>query len=273
MGFAVQAADRGQPVRIDAATIGLVSREAGARALLLALSALAVGRRTVPARASAGVAERATPPVILLPGLTWRRTSLWPLRRFLVQRGWRWVWAIDRASADGTLAAEAEALRLAIAELRRTTGARQVDLVAFSAGGLVAAWYLRHLDQDRSVRRLVTLATPWRGTRLSVFGRGRAVEEVRFGSHVLDGLWPPPVPTTCLWSPDDTVVVPAESAAPSHAAEAVRIDGAGHVDLLLSGRAFRAVQAALEAPGPDPLPVAAPLASPTLIPSVLEDLP
>ena len=74
---------------------------------------------------------------------------------------------------------------------------------------------------------------------------GRAVDEVRFGSHALDGLWPPPVPTTCIHSPDDPVVVPASSAAPA-GGELVAVESGGHLDLLLSARVYRAVQVALE---------------------------
>jgi len=136
-------------------------------------------------------------------------------------------------------------------------GAAEVDLVGFGTGGLVAAWYLRHHGPAK-VRRLITIGTPWRGTKLAVFSRAPEAPEIKFGAHALDGLCPPPVPTVCIWSPDDPVVVPATSAVPEHGVDAVRVEAGGHVDLLLSARVYRAVQAALERPLAAPQPTIVP---------------
>ena len=250
VGIAVQATDRNEALVIDARLVGLAAREAGARMVLAALGLVAFGRsRPAAAPVVAGRLVVRTPPVLLVPGATWNRASLWPLRTFLVQRGFPWVWAIDRGGRDRTLATEAAELARAVDELARTAGTEKVDLVAFSTGGLVAAWYLRHHGSDR-VRRLITLGTPWKGTRMAVFGRGPGVDEIRYGSHALDGLWPPPVPTTCVHSPDDPVVVPASSAAPDHGGVLVAVESAGHVDMLVSARVYRAVQIALTAAEP-----------------------
>ncbi|MEQ1500684.1 MAG: alpha/beta fold hydrolase [Myxococcota bacterium] len=245
VGVAIQAADRNEPIAASPALFARIAREAGARAALRLASWLAWGRPD-PKPSQAPQNPR-LPPVLLVPGLTWNRAGFWPLATFLRRRGWRWVFPIDRRDRDGTLATEAEGLAAAITALRAASGATRVDLVAFSTGGLVAAWYLRHHGAT-NVRRLVTVGTGWSGTRLAVFGRGRSVEEIRYGSHVLDGLWPPAVPTVCVFSPDDPVIVPASSAIPPHGADAVRIDECGHVDMLLSARVFRAVQAALDLP-------------------------
>jgi pimeloyl-ACP methyl ester carboxylesterase len=259
VGSAVQAADRNEPIGPTAPILARISREAIARAALTALGLFALGR---PMPKFTPPATRKGPPVLLLPGLTWNRASLWALRIFLVRRGFGWVQALDRGGRESTLAAEADALAGAVARMKAMSGSSQVDLVAFSTGGLVAAWYLRH-HGSASVRQLVTLGTPWKGTRLAVFGRGRAVDEIRYGSHVLDGLWPPPVPTVCVYSPDDPVVVPSSSAIPPHSADAVRVDEAGHVELLVSARAYRAVLAALERPLAD---ASAVVATPTAVP-------
>ena len=274
IGFAVQATDRNEPVGASAPVVARIARESAARALLRVLGALAWLASWVP-RKSPGpvVSARRLPPVVMVPGLTWNQASLWPLATFLSKRGWPRVVATDRQDRQGTLASEADALALQIRRVLSETGASQVDLVGFSTGGLVAAWYLRHHGAAH-VRRLVTIGTGWTGSRMAVFGRGRAVDEIRFGSHVLDGLWPPPIPTVCIWSPHDPVVVPASSAQPRHGADAVRVEEAGHVDMLVSARVFRAVQAALDHPVPlavpDPVPVPVPVAIPVAIPVRVE---
>lgn len=242
----VQLADRGERAQLDGKLLAVLSREALARAAAIAVRPLGWGD---PEPTSTGVAVGRRQPVILLPGLDGNRAHLLLLRLFLTRRGWSWVWPVNRADRFGVLSAEADALVPRIETLLRRSGADQVDIVAFSTGGLVVAWALRHHPELQTrIRRLVTIATPWQGTKTAVFGRTPGHQEIAWGSHVLDGLCPPPVPTVCIWSPDDPGVVPAESALPRHGVESVRIDAAGHVEMLASSRVFRAVQAALDTP-------------------------
>lgn len=249
VGRAVQVAQIGEPVALSGRIVAALVREACARLLLRALNPLLGHGPPRVERALTAAESRRLPPVILLGGLTWGPASLMFLRRFLVQRGWGWVISAQRGGPDSTLATEAEALARLVARARRLSGEDKVDLVGFSAGGLVAAWYLRHHEEAAgSIRRLVTVATPWRGTRMAVFGHGAAARQVRYGSHLLDELWPPPVPVVCIYSADDGIIVPATSAVPESAHHSVCIEDAGHVELLLSPRSLRAVQAALEHP-------------------------
>lgn len=250
--WAVRVADTGQPAEVDRRTLAVVSREAAARSLFTVTSPL--GGARAPSRSLAGVPEKRVPPVLLLPGLDAGRASLLWLQAFLRHRGWPWVWITDRGGRDMGLAERAEALDREIGRYLQATGARELDIVAFGTGGLLAAWHIKH--HEPRVRRLVTIGTPWAGTRLAVFQRGRSALEVLPGSHLLDGLVPDQVPTTCIWSPDDPIVVPTRSAVPETGVQTVRIEGAGHLEMLLSARVYRAVQAALEQPSATLEPVA-----------------
>jgi triacylglycerol esterase/lipase EstA (alpha/beta hydrolase family) len=152
------------------------------------------------------------------------------------------VTTFQRLRSDSGLAEDAMALKEMVERLCGHGG--QVDLVGFDRGGLVAAWYAVHLGGEATVRQLVTLGTPWRGTRTSVFRPGGA--ELRWDNPVLDPLAPPPIPTVCVWSPDDPEIVPTSSSVPAQGVEGVCLEGAGHFDLLLSARAYRAVEDALD---------------------------
>jgi len=247
VGFAVSAADRGERVRVDAQTVGLLVREACARAVLFLVRPLGLGQPPpVPSASSQATngAERGRVPVVLVPGHGQNRAALHFLRIFLKSRGWEWVWPVNVASRDSTLADMAAELGRRVDDLCRATGAEQVDVVGHSLGGLVAAWYVHHLEGVTRVRRMVTLGAPWKGTRMAVFSRSKVASEIGVGAPVLDGLAPPPVPTVSVWSPHDNLVVPCDSAAPE-GVEAVCIEGLGHTEMLLSARVFRAVQAAL----------------------------
>jgi hypothetical protein len=242
VGAAVQAADIGEPVRLDSRWLGMLSREMGARILFV------VGAPFSFVKSRPWLGEgRGGPPVLLVAGGSASRVSLFPLAVFLSRRGWRWVWPLGRVSSDSSLLEEAEALARSARSLRDTTGAAEIDVVAFGTGGIVVAQAFRDRELG-GVRRLVTIGTPWRGTKLAVFGRRRLAADVRHGSHLLDGLTPLPVPTTCVFSPTDPLVVPARSAHPPDGAIGVAIDGGGPLDLLLSARVWRAVQAALLQP-------------------------
>ena len=251
-GWAFQKAEAGGQFGIEARILALIAREGVARALFRSLSPLGWGRARLRPVAIRGVGEKPLPPLLLVPGIHFNRASLRFLVIFLRHRGWRWVWPLHRPRGRGvTLAGHAAHVSAAVRELRDATGAAQVDVVAFSSGGLAVAWGLRH-DPELAgqVRRVVTLATPWQGTKLAVFGQSASHREVRYGSPVIEGLWPEESDVVCIWSPDDPVVVPADSAAPPAGDDAtdVSIESAGHVELLISARAFRAVQAALERP-------------------------
>jgi triacylglycerol esterase/lipase EstA (alpha/beta hydrolase family) len=240
--WAVLAADRGEPAKLDRRTLGVMFREAGARSLFATMRPLNA-LPSSPSPAENGPTSR--PAVLLVPGLDVGRISLFFLEIFLRRRGWGPIWAVGRAGRDIALPSQASLLKRDIERLAMMSPQGKVDIVAFGTGGLVAAWTIRHHGADQ-VRRLVTIGTPWRGTRIAVFQRGLAALEVLPGSHLLDGLTPTGVPTTCIWSPDDPIVVPTSSALPEAGAQSVCIDGAGHLEMLASARVFRAVQAALE---------------------------
>jgi len=243
--YAVAAAERGATVVIDVPTFSLLVREGTARALFLLMRPFGTGQAPCrPSLVDPAALERPRPPVLLVTGHLANRSALAFLRTFLVQRGWPWVWAVNVTARDGKIADMAAELAKCVDEMQRVTAAPKVDVVAWSQGGLVAAWYVHHLGGADKVRRLVTLGTPWKGTKSAVFVRTPAGSEMRYGSPTLDGLAPPGVPTVSVWSPDDAVVVPASSATPD-GIDTVCIDGLGHAEMVLSTRAFRAVQAAL----------------------------
>ncbi|MFT4625589.1 MAG: pimeloyl-ACP methyl ester carboxylesterase [Myxococcota bacterium] len=235
-GYVVLAAQRGRRFSPTARHLATFSREAVARAVLSVIGVMAIGKAPLP-----GLASVDRPAVVLVPG-GWNRSSMWFLAAFLRRRG-HVVAVTDRAHHDSTLAEDAASLQETVRQVLDRTRASTVHLVGFDRGGLVAAWYARHLEGAERVGVLVTLGTPWRGTRTSMFRRG--AEELRWDNPVLDDLAPPQVPTVCVWSPDDPEVVPTASAVPTDGVQGVCLEGAGHSELLLSARAFLAVESAL----------------------------
>jgi hypothetical protein len=241
----VLAAERGEAVHLSAQLVSTYLREATARTLMIALTPLGVWQRS-PAAIVADDEVRPVP-VLLLHDDQWNRASVGFLRTFLVHRGFKWVWAANWSTGDMSIAEHAETVGKLVGDLMAASGASKIDIVGHGTGGLIAAWYVRHLN-DQHVRRLVTMATPWKGTKMAVFRPGRLSVDIGPGAPILDGLTPPPIPTTCVWSPDDPAIVPSGSALPDAGVDSVCLDGGGHLEMLVSARAFRAVKAALSQP-------------------------
>jgi len=86
-------------------------------------------------------------------------------RQYLERDGFRVFYATG-ISPYKTLHQNAEALRDVIAEVKTQTGASQVDVIAFSMGGLNARAYLESTLYQNDVRRVIILGTPQAGVQM-----------------------------------------------------------------------------------------------------------
>ena len=214
-----------------------VSRRRRVLPALLVLAAVAGGAALYAATRGSDVPATTLPsqepgPVLLVPGYGGATGPLGTLRNRLERDGRRVV--VLRLPGDGTgdLREAARALDAA-ADALVAGGAGSVDVVGYSAGGVVARYWVRELDGAASARRVVSLGSPHHGTDLATFG----------------GLYPQLCPLACrqlfptsdllaelnrqdetpdgpqwltIWSTDDTVVTPPASA---------RLEGAVNVVL------------------------------------------
>jgi triacylglycerol lipase len=136
-------------------------------------------------------------------------------------------------------------LERACARLRRETGAATVDVVAHGAGGLIARAWLRRRGHAAGVHRLVTLASPHQGTTCA---RPALHPGSRLVTHLAhDDTVPALVDVIAIYSPDDTVVVPAANGYYPGAFN-IEIDGIGHAAMLVSRRVTELVRENLDAP-------------------------
>ncbi|MET1075801.1 MAG: lipase [Umezawaea sp.] len=161
-------------------------------------------------------------PVLLVPGYGGNRDSLAGLADQVRAAGR--VATVLALPGDGTgdLRAQAAALDDAV-EAAVDGGAPSVDLVGYSAGGVVVRLWLAEHDSGRAARRVVTLGSPLHGTALA--GEGGvlvpgacpvACTQLTPGSTLLTEVDRKPIPTTVpwlsIWTDDDTTVRPPDSA-------------------------------------------------------------
>ena len=241
----------------------------GVGALLTAVLAavLAVATLTSLRARPLGVVDQAQPgPVVLVPGYGGSVASLSSLAGFLRARG-RDVTVVslpDRALGD--LTDQSRVLATAVDAVLERTGAGSVDVVGYSAGGVVARLWVTEEGGAGQVRRLVTLGSPNQGTELADLGslvQGTcpvACQQLSPSSPVLARLNAEPLPTgpayLSLWTTQDDVVVPPDSAVipgtPSPSLQSICADSRVRHGGLPDDRLVQRLVA--EALGPGPVP-------------------
>jgi len=202
------------------------------------ISAALAALRPVGFFALPGSNNRGPRPVILLHGYAMNRANFVPLAYRLARAGLGPIVGFEYWTL-GRVAAGARQLGWFVDTVRETTGAREVDVVGHSMGGVVGRYYVTMAGGDGIVRNLVTLGSPHAGTDVSSLGIGHPTRELVLGSKLVNRLdrSPPPVHTrvTTIWSRADALV-PGDLQRPLVGAETILYDDLGHVALLGSRR-------------------------------------
>jgi len=168
--------------------------------------------------------------VLLVPGYGGSIASFGGLTARLESTGRRVIVVRLPGSGTGDLREAARALQRD-ADLALAGGAPSVDVVGYSAGGIVARYWVRNLGGARVARRIITLGSPHHGTVLATTGAAFGpvctigCRQLAPGSSLLrqlnSGDETPAGPRwLSIWSTQDEVVTPAETA---------RLDGAVNV--------------------------------------------
>jgi len=185
-----------------------------------------VSRATAPA--AAPVSQERPGPVLLVPGYGGSTAALQSLADRLVASGRDATVVRLPGNGTGDLAEAADALGEAADAAMARTGAESVDVVGYSAGGVVARLWVADGGADVA-RRVVTLGSPHHGTSLADLALDVAPGQCPLGciqlgsdSDVLTRLnagdETPDGPTwVSIWTTQDRTVTPPESA---------RLDGA-----------------------------------------------
>lgn len=180
-----------------------------------------------------------TPPAQLRPGTVLLVPGYGGSREALLELAGR-IRAAGREAevltlpGDGTGDLQAQARVLAErATAAITRGAPSVDVVGYSAGGVVARVWVATDETARAARRVVTLGAPLRGARIAAAGGvllpgacPLACQQLTPGSALLRELdrepLPGELPWLSIWTEDDQTVTPPDSA---------RLEGAVNVSL------------------------------------------
>ncbi|SEB49368.1 Triacylglycerol esterase/lipase EstA, alpha/beta hydrolase fold [Nocardioides exalbidus] len=213
------------------------------------------------------VAQDRPGPVLLVPGFGGSTAALEVLAADLESTGRDVRIVPARGNGTGDLRVRAADLGRAVDAALAETGAPSVDVVGYSAGGVVLRLYVADLGGGSTVRRAVTLSSPHHGTDLAglaaSFGAEtcpEACQQLAPDSDLLRDLnagdeTPRGPVWVALWTEDDKTVVPPTSGeldgALDYAVQSVCPDlTVGHPDVPRTPAVVAMVEAALgpEAP-------------------------
>jgi triacylglycerol lipase len=203
--------------------IGAVTLVIVALGATVAAVTTGTGGAAKPTGARPGVpAQNELGPVILVPGYGGSTSALDVLASRIRATGRSATVLQLPGTGTGSLVADAALLNATVdGELRH--GAPSVDVVGYSAGGVVALLWARRDDGAASARRIITLGSPFHGTQLATAAEAMvpgacpaACQQLVPGSQLLDSLdvadsaglprW------MSVWTSDDHVVTPPDSA-------------------------------------------------------------
>jgi triacylglycerol lipase len=200
---------------------------AGGLALLLIMTVAVITVIRVAAT-SHPVPQSAPGPILLVPGYGGNVDSLQPLAAALRSAGRTAVIVEPVGDGTGDLRMQAEHLAEVAERVRDDAGAASVDVIGYSAGGVVARLWVRDDGGAEVARRVLTLGSPHHGTSQAALGAefaggcSDACEQLVPDSDLLRRLNAgDETPAGPLWatvrSTSDQVVTPIDSAALSGA--------------------------------------------------------
>jgi triacylglycerol esterase/lipase EstA (alpha/beta hydrolase family) len=216
--------------------------------LILVTTVTALHRRFY--RLPSGSADKT--PIIFVHGLYHNHTAWYLYLRWFRQWGWNQTKAVN---LRGKFRSIQELARILAAEVERVLAeadSKQVDLVGQSMGGLVIRSYLASNSGRGKVRRVVTLGSPHAGSKLAVFGLGKAAKEMIPGSSFLQTLnqdvqIPADGKFCSIYTIVDNMVLPNESAKLTwERAENLETRSVNHIGLLFCKDTARLVRQCLD---------------------------
>lgn len=235
------------------------------RPAAIAHTAPAPAGERVTSTAAEIAAAAAGNPVIVVGGLSGIASAYGPLASRLRVDGYRvWVYQLPNLGL-GDIPTSARAFSSFVAQVRASTGAAKVDVVAHSEGGLVSRYFIKNLGGTSSIGRYVSLGTPQYGTYVAnivkFLGLGScagivACQQMSIGSSFLTGLnsgddTPGTVRWTAVRTIQDELVRPVDNAKLADGATNVLIQSAcplrvvGHLGLVLDGTTYTVIRQAL----------------------------
>ncbi len=191
-------------------------------------------------------------PVLMIHAYFQNASNYWLMKARLRRDGWSHLYTLTFSPPWASIPVLSQQVKARIDKILDKTGAKKVDIIAHSMGGLVSRYYIKKLMGDKKVSRLITLTSPLAGTYAAYLWLGSCARDMRPGSKFLKELdfRPeefPRLSQTAIYSALDELMIPHHSAATGNKEIDIFLPYRGHAAFLYSPRAYQEVRERLKA--------------------------
>ncbi len=194
------------------------------------------------------VHEKKPTPILLVHGYLHNQISwLWFARQLRKHMNIGPIYTLNLSPPLASIEQLANCVQAKVEEIETTLGTKNVILIGHSMGGLVCSHFAEHLATPDTVKSVITIGTPFQGTRTAVLGFGENANEMMphtaYVSELKQRIEKSSVPYYTILSKMDNLIIPWQSALLDTATEERRLILAdqGHLQLLLSSRVIQQV--------------------------------
>ncbi len=209
------------------------------------------------------IIDKNLPTVFFISGFGAPHRSLRILRKRLIRDGFNVaVFSLHWQDLQGGIPEMARRLGREVLGFKKMVHDSPIHLVAHSAGGIVARYYVQLLGGSHYCETLTTLATPHHGSWLAILGffshlvsLGKCLLQLSPKSRVLTRLNACPVPSDIrmisVYSLSDWICRVGTTRLPGTLANAqnvrsIQVSGLSHSDFVLSKRGYRVISRILK---------------------------
>lgn len=190
-------------------------------------------------------------PVLLVHGIWDTGKIFTSLSAYLTQLGWS-VYDLDLIPNNGDAPLEQLAQQVADYVDNKFAPDQAIDLIGYSMGGIISRYYLQRIGGLERVKRFVTLSSPHRGTWVAYGSDRPGCRQMRPDSSFLrclnqDMAMLNRINFTSIWTPLDTMIVPASSSQ-LPVGKAVKVWVSAHHQMVSDTRSLSAIAMALKEP-------------------------
>jgi triacylglycerol esterase/lipase EstA (alpha/beta hydrolase family) len=155
------------------------------------------------------------PTIILVHGL-YHNPSGWTLyRRWLKRAGFTNIYAWDRLLWAHTFTDLLQEFDVWVQGVVRDLPDKPIILIGHSLGGLIVRAYAQSPNAVGNIAGVATLGTPHQGTKIAVFGLGKACVDIQHRAPLINSIEeaaiPENIPHLAVYSPIDNIVFPIEA--------------------------------------------------------------
>ena len=149
-------------------------------------------------------------PVLLIHGYMMRGWTLMYIKKRLKKDGWNQAYTWSYIPPFKNIPYYAGQLKNKVNDILDETSQTKIVLIGHSMGGLLARYYISHLDGKSCVEKLITIGTPHKGTQLWSFTFSPCGMDMRPGSTFLKKLRviPATIKTLSIYSSFDEIILP-----------------------------------------------------------------